>query len=86
MACNLRKKINVQSKFVLSSFAAIHTEVYTLRNSQEINRLASLNRLSVGCGTTPRKGCEGLKSAATSRSLGHVLINTDLQWEVAGGA
>ena len=30
----------------------------------------SLNRLSVGCGTTPRRQVEGLKSAATWRSLG----------------
>ena len=43
MACSLWMKNKVQSKVVLSSFAAIHTEVYTLRNAQEISRHALIN-------------------------------------------
>ena len=35
-----------------------------------VSTIVSLNRLSVGCGTTPMR-VEGLESAATSRSLGN---------------
>ena len=68
----IRGKRQGQIRSQMSTFLLNSGKITTsIERLYVVHCLVSLNRLSVGCGTTPRRQLRVPKSAATSRSLGN---------------